>query len=41
MPIPEDIFDRIEGYRYFTIMDMRRDFNRIEMHPKDKEKTTF
>ena len=27
MPIPEDIFDMIEGCRYFTIMDMRQGFN--------------
>ena len=37
MPIPEDIFDRIEGCCYFTIMDMRQDFNQIEMRPEDKE----
>ena len=41
MPIPEDIFDRIEGCRYFTIMDMRQGFNRIEMRPQDKEKKAF
>ena len=41
MPIPEDIFDTIEGCRYFTIMDMRQGFNQIEMRPEDKEKTTF
>ena len=41
MPIPEDIFDGVEGCRYFTIMDMRQGFNQIEMHPEDKEKTAF
>ena len=40
MPIPEDIFDMIEGCRYFTIMDMRQGF-RIEMRPEDKEKPAF
>ena len=34
----EDVFDRIEGCHYFTIMDMRQGFNQIEMRPKDKEK---
>ena len=41
MPIPEDIFDRIEECRFFTIMDMRRCLNQIEMRPEDKEKTAF
>ena len=41
LPILEDIFDRIEGCRYFTIMDMREGFNQIEMRPEDKEKTAF
>ena len=41
MPIPEDIFDNIEGCQYFTIMDMRQGFNQFEMQPEDKEKTAF
>ena len=41
MPIPADIFDRIEDCRYFTIMDMRQGFNLIEMRPGDKEKTSL
>ena len=41
MPILEDIFDKIEGCRYFTIMDMRHGFNQIELRPEDKEKTAF
>ena len=39
--IPEDIFDRIEGCRYFTIMDMCQGFNHTEMRPEDKENTAF
>ena len=41
VPIPEDIFDRIEGCRYFTIMDMHQGFNQIEMRHEDKENTAF
>ena len=41
MLIPEDIFDRIEGCRYFTIMDMRQGFHQIEMRLEDKEKTVL
>ena len=41
MPIPEDIFDIIEGCQYLTIMDMREGFNQIEMRQKDKEKTAL
>ena len=41
MPIPEDIFDRIEGCRYFTIMDMRQGFNQIKMRPEDSKKTVL
>ena len=37
IPIAEDIFDRLEGCRYFTIMDMRQGFNQIEMRSEDKE----
>ena len=38
MPIPEDIFDMIEGCRYFTIMDMRQGFDEIKMRFEDKGK---
>ena len=41
MPISEDIFDRIEGCKYFTIMDMREGFNHIEMRREDKKKTAL
>ena len=41
MPTPEDIFDRIEGCQYFSIMDMRHGFNQIEMLPEHKERTAF
>ena len=37
MPILEDIFDMIEGCRYFTIMNMHEGFNHIEMRPEDKD----
>ena len=41
MPISENIFDRTEGCRHFTIMDMRQSFKKIEMRLEDKEKTAF
>ena len=41
MPSHEDIFDKIEGCRYFTIMDMRHDVNQIQIRPENKEKTAF
>ena len=41
MLIPVDILERIEGCRYFTIMDMRQGFKVIEMRHKDKEKTAL
>ena len=41
MLIPEDIFDSIEGCKYFTIMDMRQGFNEIEMRREHKERTAF
>ena len=41
MPIPKDIFDRMEGCQYISIMDMRQGLNQIEMIPEHKERTTF
>ena len=41
MPVPDDIFNNIEGCENFTIMDMRQGFNQMEMRPLDKEKTAF
>jgi len=41
MPLPEDIFRRMQGSKYFTTLDLRAGFMQIPMADADKEKTAF
>ena len=41
MPLPEDIFDQMSGYKIYSILDLRQGFNQIEVEPSDCHKTAF
>jgi hypothetical protein len=42
-PLPriEDALSRLEGSRYFSIMDMQSGYWQVEVRPEDREKTAF
>lgn len=42
-PLPriEDALSRLEGSRYFSIMDMQSGYWQVEVRPEDREKTVF
>ena len=41
MPLAEDIFDQMSGFRIYSILDLRQGFNQIEVEPSDCHKTAF
>ena len=41
MPLAEDIFDQMSGFRVYSILDLRQSFNQIEVEPSDCHKTAF
>jgi putative transposase len=41
LPRIEDALSRLEGSKYFSIMDMQSGYWQVQMKPEDKEKTAF
>jgi len=41
MPLPEEIFDRLAGKKYFSVLDLRSGFNQIPLAEADRHKTAF
>ena len=41
MPLADDIFDQMSGFRIYSILDLRQGFNQIEVEPSDCHKTAF
>ncbi|GBG62856.1 hypothetical protein CBR_g34227 [Chara braunii] len=42
-PLPriDDLLDRVQGYKYFSKIDLKSDYHQIEVHPDDQYKTAF
>ncbi|GBG80459.1 hypothetical protein CBR_g30922 [Chara braunii] len=42
-PLPkiDDIFDRVQGCKYFSKIDLKSGYHQIEVHPDDQYKTAF
>ncbi|GBG85282.1 hypothetical protein CBR_g39850 [Chara braunii] len=42
-PLPriDDLLDRVQGYRYFTKIDLKFGYHQIVVRPEDQHKTTF
>ena len=38
LPRIEDIFDTLNGSRYFTTRDIAMGYHQVEVHPEDREK---
>ena len=41
LPRVEDIFDRLAGSRFFTVLDMKSGYHQIEIEEQHKERTAF
>lgn len=41
LPRMDDIFDRLEGSKYFTSMDLLQGYHHVKIHPDSQEKTAF
>lgn len=41
LPLMDELFDRTQGARYFTSIDLRNGFHQIAIRPEDREKTAF
>ena len=41
LPLMDELFDRTQGARYFTSIDLRNGFHQIAIQPGDREKTAF
>ena len=42
-PLPriKDIFDTLTGFKFFCTLDLTMNYNQVEVHPDDREKTAF
>ena len=42
-PLPriEDIFDTLNGSKFFSTLDLAMGYHQVEVHPDDREKTAF
>lgn len=41
LPLMDELFDRVHGANFFTLIDLRTGFHQIKIHPDDREKTAF
>ena len=41
LPLMDELFDRTQGARFFTSIDLRNGFHQIAIRPEDREKTAF
>jgi hypothetical protein len=41
LPLMDELFDRTQGARFFTSIDLRNGFHQIAIQPGDREKTAF
>ena len=41
LPLMDELFDRTQGARYFTSIDLRNGFHQIAIRPEDREKTAI
>lgn len=41
LPLMDELFDRTQGARFFTSIDLRNGFLQIAIRPEDREKTAF
>ena len=41
LPVTDELFDRVHGANFFSLIDLRTGFHQIKIHPDDCEKTAF
>ena len=41
LPLMDELFDRTQGARFFTSIDLRNGFHQIAIRPEDRQKTAF
>lgn len=41
LPLMDELFDRVHGAKFFSIIDLRSGFHQISIRPEDREKTAF